>query len=66
MSNPLPQIEAGQKQAPPVAEFCGAGIYNPQQKIFAKVKLKVALNSTYTVCDQGHINKTGNALNFLP
>jgi flagellar basal body rod protein FlgG len=55
-----------QKNGPGYAKFLRRDSNTPQQKIFAKVKLEVALNSTYTVCDQGHINKTGNALNFLP
>jgi hypothetical protein len=68
---PCPTITAGQtadraENRPPLVETTDVLYCTPQQKIFAKVKLKVALNSTYTVCDERHINKTGNAVNFLP
>ena len=67
MSNPKPYSETGQKPTPPLVECAGAGVCTPQQKIFAKVKAVIwPLTCGFIYCDEGHIVKTGNALNFLP
>ena len=56
-----------QERRPPIAELCRLGPYTPQQNIFAKVKAAiVALTCGYIYCDEGHIRKTRNGLNFLP
>jgi hypothetical protein len=55
------------QQAPPVVELQAGVGGTPQQKIFAKVKAAIwPLTCGYIYCDEGHILKTGNQVNFLP
>jgi hypothetical protein len=71
---PYPQVRpdrvkqvTGQQQTPPVAESTDYLTCTPQQKIFAKVKSAIwPLTCGFIYCDEGHILKTGNQVNFLP
>jgi hypothetical protein len=75
-SYPQPYPQAGQgcgklvrpqERTPPLVELQAGVGGTPQQKIFAKVKAAIwPLTCGYIYCDEGHILKTGNQVNFLP